>query len=110
MKLLFDENLPLTLVDALGSSFPGSQHVHSVGLDSASDEVVWSYARDNGFTIVSKDSDFHERSLVFGYPPKVVWIRRGNCSTTEIEQMLRHYTQDMLELDLNSDAGFLILR
>jgi predicted nuclease of predicted toxin-antitoxin system len=33
---------------------------------------------------VSKDTDFHQRSFLFGGPPKVVWIRLGNCSTEDI--------------------------
>lgn len=30
-----------------------------------------------------------QRSLVFGHPPKVVWIRTGNCSTADVERLLR---------------------
>ena len=51
--------------------------------------VVWAYAAEHRFVIVSKDADFHQRSFVLGHPPKVVWIRRGNCSTAEIEAILR---------------------
>ena len=39
--------------------------------------------------IVSKDTDMHDLSLVFGNPPKVIWIRIGNCSTSEVEDILR---------------------
>lgn len=54
------------------------------------DDAVWSYAQAHGFTIVSKDADFVERSFLYGSPPKVVWIRLGNCPTTAIEQLLRN--------------------
>ncbi len=89
MKLLFDENLSPRLVDALADLFPGSAHVHRVALGSATDEAVWHHAREQGFTLVSKDADFYELSLLRGQPPKVVWIRRGNCSTAQIEMLLR---------------------
>lgn len=110
MKLLFDENLALRLVTALADVFPESQHVAAVGLGSSTDEVVWTYARDHGYTIVSKDSDFHERSLLFGHPPKVVWIRRGNCGTGDIEQMLRKHAPDLEKLSAERLATCLILR
>src|SRR5262249_25939927 len=89
MKLLFDENLSHKLVGLLADLFPDSVRVRDVGLKAADDLLVWEYARNNDLTIVSKDSDMHQRSLVFGYPPKVVWVRLGNCSTSEVEQSLR---------------------
>lgn len=56
---------------------------------SANDPIVWDYAKDNDLMIVSKDADMHDRSLVFVNPPKVIWIRLGNCSTVEVENLLR---------------------
>lgn len=89
MKLLFDENLSHRLAGSLADVYPGSAHVHDCGLGSADDEAVWQYARDENFSIVSKDSDFQERSVLRGYPPKVIWIRAANCTTAEIERLLR---------------------
>ncbi|MGH8116275.1 MAG: DUF5615 family PIN-like protein [Rhodanobacteraceae bacterium] len=70
MKLLFDENLSPKLAMALADLFPDSTHVHRVGLGSAPDTEVWVFARTHGFTLVSKGSDFHELSLLRGYPPR----------------------------------------
>ncbi|HEX2092834.1 MAG TPA: DUF5615 family PIN-like protein [Longimicrobiaceae bacterium] len=89
MKLLLDENLSPRLVARLGDAYPGSVHVRDLGLASADDTSVWAYAREHGLVIVSKDSDFHDRSILHGPPPKVVWIQRGNCSTRDIEAILR---------------------
>ncbi|HEX6624814.1 MAG TPA: DUF5615 family PIN-like protein [Pyrinomonadaceae bacterium] len=89
MKLLFDENLSHKLVGLLADLYPDSIHVRDVGLKAADDPVVWEYAKRNGLMIVSKDSDMHQRSFVFGYPPKVVWVRLGNCSTSDVETLLR---------------------
>ena len=89
MKLLFDENLSPRLPGLLADMYPGSEHVHNCGLGSADDEAVWKYARDENFSIVSKDSDFQERSVLRGYPPKVIWLRVANCTTAEIEGLLR---------------------
>lgn len=72
MKLLFDQNLSPRLVRQLIDLFPGSAHVKTLGLDCAADLVLWDYARDNHFHIVTKDADFSDRSALMGYPPKVV--------------------------------------
>ncbi len=89
MKLLFDENLSHKLVPLLSDIFPDSVHVRDVGLKAADDPFVWEYAKNNGLIIASKDSDLHQRSFVFGQPPKVVWVRLGNCSTADVEKLLR---------------------
>jgi predicted nuclease of predicted toxin-antitoxin system len=89
MKLLFDGNLSHKLVWLLADLFPDSIHVQDVGLETADDSVVWDYAKDNDLMIVSKDSDMHQRSFVFGHPPKIIWVRLGNCSTAGIETLLR---------------------
>jgi predicted nuclease of predicted toxin-antitoxin system len=64
---------------------------------------------DHNLVIVSKDADFHQRSFTRGHPPKVIWIRRGNCSTNEIEAMIRSAQRDLLEYAANRDASFLML-
>lgn len=89
MKLLFDENLSPHLPSALADLFPGSAHVHDCGLGAAADSDIWQYAKLNGLTIVSKDSDFQERSVLAGQPPKFIWLRVANCSTSQIERLLR---------------------
>ncbi len=89
MKLLFDENLSPKLVRLLTDLFHNSVHVRDVGLKAADDPLVWEYAKNNNLMIVSKDSDMHQRSFVFGYPPKVVCVRLGNCSTSDVEKLLR---------------------
>lgn len=109
MKLLFDQNLSPRLVELLSDSHPGSLHVQSAGLDRAPDEVVWEYAKQHGLIIVTKDTDFHERSVINGAPPKIVWIRRGNCSTTMIEQILRRHHNDIQQLAADTDVSYLVL-
>jgi predicted nuclease of predicted toxin-antitoxin system len=43
----------------------------------------------NDFMIVSKDADMHHLTLVFGNPPKVILLCLGNCSTLQVETLLR---------------------
>ena len=109
MKLLFDENLSHKLVRLLADLFPGSVHVRDVGLKAADDSEVWKYAQDNSFIICSKDSDLHQRSFLLGFPPKVVWVRLGNCSTSDVEMLLRKHDAT-IELFADDDyASFLTL-
>ncbi len=89
MRLLFDENLSPKLPSRLDDLFPSSLHVRDVGMKATIDPIVWDYAKDNDLMIVSKDADMHDLSLVFGNPPKVIWLRSGNCSTSQVENLLR---------------------
>ena len=89
MKLLFDQNLSPRLPAILLQDFPGSAHVRSFGMATASDPAVWSFASAGGFAVVSKDTDFAQRAMLLGHPPKVVWLRIGNCSTPNVASLLR---------------------
>ncbi len=93
MKLLLDENLSPRLVEMLSNVYPDSQHVAHVGLGEADDADVWAYAKTHGFAIVSRDSDFADMSALKGWPPRVIWIRVGNCRTAVIEMVLINSVQ-----------------
>jgi predicted nuclease of predicted toxin-antitoxin system len=109
MKLLFDQNLSPRLVNRLADLYPESQHVSLIGLDQADDRALWEHAHQNGFTVVTRDSDFSELSLLRGFPPKVIWIRRGNCSTNQIEEILRSHNEDIIQFNENPTLGVLTL-
>lgn len=72
MKLLFDQNLSPRLVTRLADLYPDSQHVSFVSLDQADDRLLWEYANQNNFTVVTRDSDFSELIVLRGFPPKLV--------------------------------------
>jgi predicted nuclease of predicted toxin-antitoxin system len=109
MKLLFDQNLAPVLVTRLADLFPDSNHVHTLGLAKKSDLEVWDYAKDNGFTIISKDADFSDLSLLRGFPPKVLWLRIGNCTTAQIESLLRLHKDAIEQLENDMTTGILAL-
>ena len=109
MKLLFDHNLSPKLIYRLAELFPNSNHVYQLGLDQVEDRQVWQYAKANGFTIVTKDSDYNELLILLDFPPKIIWIRRGNCSTNEIENILRMHYLDIQELINTESLGMLTL-
>ncbi len=109
MKLLFDENLSHRLVGRLEAIFPGSLHVDSVGLHGQADSAIWNFARDNGFTVVSKDDDFRQLSFFHGAPPKVVWLSIGNASTEVIARILIDGRSPIESFVRDPEKGLLIL-
>ena len=109
MKFLFDQNLSPRLVRALRDVYSQCEHVRNVGLNEADDSAVWAYAKNNGFMIVSKDFDFYQRSQVLGPPPKVIWVKLGNCSTQAVERVLRTHIEAVNRFDADATVSFLIL-
>jgi len=109
VKLLLDQNLSSRLVDRLASGFAGSIHVRSVGLERADDQAIWGYALEHGYAIVTKDSDFAERAQVSSPHSKIVWIRRPNCSTSDVEAMLTRHRDDIERLGSDPGLRYLIL-
>jgi predicted nuclease of predicted toxin-antitoxin system len=109
VKLLFDQNLSPKLISRLADLYPNSEHLDLLGLGTADDVSVWEHARQNGFAIVTKDADFADLSVFRGFPPKIVWIRRGNCSTNEIEEILRGNQSEIEVLVTDSTSGILTL-
>lgn len=91
MRLLFDQNLSFRLCKNLSDVFPASEHVGLLGLGEADDLAVWTHARNGGFLLVSQDSDFAELALLRGAPPKVIWLRCGNRTTSYMASLLRDH-------------------
>jgi len=109
MSLLIDENLSYRVKTSLVSTFDNSLHVKDVSLRNANDQEIWNYAKDKNLTIVSKDSDFHHKSILFGAPPKVIWITIGNCSTDDIIELLLKNQNTINNFIDDSQSSFLKL-
>ena len=109
MKLLFDQNLSPHLPRLLADIYAESIHVREVGLRDAADFAIWQYAKREGYAIVSKDSDFQQRSLLHGAPPKFIWLRVGNCTVKRTESLLRSYAAAILTFNLDDSKSHLML-
>ena len=108
MKLLLDENLSDRIIHRIIDLYPDSEHVKTLALTNTDDAVIWEYAKANNFVIVSKDSDFYQRSLLYGHPPKFVYFRVGNSSTSKIIQILRN-SFDIISQFRNGEESILVL-
>ncbi len=104
MKLLFDENLSPKLPQLVAATFPASQHIREVGLKGRTDEEIWNYAQVNGFAIVSKDKDFYDRALLYGSPPKFVWLALGNCTRDDLLALIQRHAQDILTFESSPES------
>ncbi len=109
MKLLLDENLSDRIVNKIIDLYPDSEHVKTLALINTDDVVIWEYAKANDFVIVSKDSDFHQRSLLYGHPPKFVYLRIGNSPTSQIVQILRDNFETINQFGESETESILIL-
>lgn len=98
MKLLLDHNLSHKLCSKLEDVYPDSTHTRLLRFARASDSEVWYYARTHGFIVVSKDEDLAELAVLRGAPPKVVWLRMGNCGSLAVETALRRNFQRISDL------------
>ncbi len=107
--LLLDQNLSSRLVARLADVFPGTEHVADAGLAEASDADVWRYAHEQSLIVVTKDSDFHDLAVLSWPPPHVVWIRRGNCSTRDVEALLREHAETIRDLQGTETAVLMLL-
>jgi predicted nuclease of predicted toxin-antitoxin system len=109
MKLLLDENISDRIIPKILDLYSGSEHVKTLGLVNTDDGVIWEYAKINDFVIVSKDADFHQRSLLYGHPPKFVYLRIGNSPTKKIVQILRGNFDTIIQFDSTTNESILIL-
>ena len=104
MKLLFDENLSHKLPHLVAASFPESQHVRDAGLTGLGDDNIWTYAKANGFTLISKDKDFYQRALLYGAPPKFIWLRLGNCTRDDLLALIRGHERDISAFETSPES------
>src|SRR3989344_3779036 len=109
MKLLLDQNISFKLLRDLAPLFPESNHVRLLGFEHENDELIWDYAQENNFAIVTQDSDFYDRSIIYGHPPKIIWIKSGNISTSYIRNMLIQKAKLIIEFEKDPEVSCLEL-
>ena len=109
VQLLLDENLSERLILALAPNFANTRHVRLLGLGGAPDAQIWTQARADGAVLVTKDDDFVALSVLYGPPPKVLWLNIGNASTRETAALVLAHEEAIAQFVAHPDAGFLAL-
>lgn len=111
MKLLFDQNISYRLVNRILDIFPEAKQIGELDLIDASDRKIWEFAKENDYVIVTFDSDFYDFSVVWGHPPKVIWLRTGNTTTAQTETVIRAHQSTIQHFVLDESLACLeILR
>jgi predicted nuclease of predicted toxin-antitoxin system len=88
---------------------PTASASFSQNLIHTDDRLIWAFAQAHGFTIVSKDADFHQRSLVLGQPPKLIFLPVGNCATHQITELLRANFAHISAFGLDPNTSIMVL-
>lgn len=73
------------------------------------DHEIWSYAKANDFTVITKDDDFLAIAQRDGPPPKLIMVELGNCSNSEIAKRLEASSVELAEFASNTKAGIIKL-
>ena len=102
MKLLFDQNVSHRIIKRLEADFSDCEQIRKLKLENKSDKEIWTFAAQNNFVVVTFDADFYEFSNLYGHPPKIIWLRFGNNTTSGIAQVLiekKHLIKDFIQQD-----------
>jgi predicted nuclease of predicted toxin-antitoxin system len=105
MKLLFDQNISYRILKLLTEEYRESTHVKSEGMINAPDRQIWEFAKKNGFIVVTKDSDFNDLNSLYGFPPKVIWLRLGNLPTKQVYEVLLDKFNDLQTFNNDNQLG-----
>ncbi|MCB9235573.1 MAG: DUF5615 family PIN-like protein [Bacteroidia bacterium] len=103
MKLWFDQNISFRIIRKIEEIFPDSEQVRRLGLENYSDIQIWTFAKENGYSIVTFDSDYFDIASLKGHPPKIVWLRSGNTTTDGISGVLHEKSELIKEFIGNSE-------
>jgi predicted nuclease of predicted toxin-antitoxin system len=107
MKLLFDQNISHRILIYIQDTFPKAKQVRQLGLENATDKEIWEYAKENNYTVVSFDGDFYDFTLVWGHPPKIIWLRTFNQTTSHVAEMLRKHDKTLFAFQKDNDLACL---
>jgi len=105
MRLLFDQNISHRILKLIPENYAHSSTIKQEGLINTPDREIWEFAKTNGFVIVTQDSDFNDLSTLYGFPPKIIWIRTGNLKTQAIADILNDYSDEIIKFMENNNFG-----
>ena len=96
MKLLIDNQLPLSLAVHLRARGHECSHVIELGLDEAVDIEIWTRGAREGWVLVSKDEDFVFLANRPGDTGRLIWVRLGNCRNPALLEAFDRVHDDLV--------------
>lgn len=107
MKLLFDQNISHRILNHIQDILPEAKQLRDLGLENNSDKQIWEYAKKSAYIIVTFDGDFYDFSIVWGHPPKIIWIRTYNQTTKNVGEIIRKYIDKIQDFQNDNDLACL---
>lgn len=107
MRLLLDQNLSYRLVKKLEVFFPEIQQLKNLGYNNKPDRSIWEFAKTENYCIVTFDSDFYDLSILYGHPPKLIWLKCANQTSRNIEFVLKSKVDQIREFLIDQKLGCL---
>jgi predicted nuclease of predicted toxin-antitoxin system len=93
MKILIDQNISYRIMAMIQNELWQVEHIKNHDLVNANDFEIFMFARQNKYeAILTLDEDFQLLQLVHEQPPKIIWIRIGNCSTKKLAETIKTNT------------------
>lgn len=105
MRFLFDQNISHRILKLIPDNYVESTSVKKEGLINATDKQIWKFAKKNNYVIVTQDSDFNDLSSLYGFPPKIIWVRTGNLKTQTLVDILITNENNILSFIKNNRYG-----
>ncbi|HEY8927747.1 MAG TPA: DUF5615 family PIN-like protein [Mucilaginibacter sp.] len=104
MRLIIDENISWRLKKMIPAweILPSNEIKRE---QRQTDLMIWRFAKENNFTILTFDEDFSELQNIYSYPPKIIWLRTGNISTSDIAVLLIKLEKDILSFLDDNELG-----
>jgi len=96
MRFLVDAQLPSSLVELWREHGHEAAHVFDVLPPNARDPVIWPFALQGGYVVVTKDEDFAEWSRLRQPAPAVVWLRIGNVKRAALRGRLEPLLPELI--------------
>ena len=104
IRLLADENISWRIKRSLNTwdILPVNE---ITGTKPMTDIQIWNFAKTNNYTILTFDEDFIDILNMYAFPPKIIWLRKGNVSTGVISARLIKLEQAIKDFILDSESG-----
>jgi predicted nuclease of predicted toxin-antitoxin system len=107
MKLLFDQNISHRILNLISEVYPKANQVRGLKIENFSDKSIWEFAKKGGYTIVTFDSDFYNFSLVWGFPPKIIWLKTKNQTTKNVSNLILKHQETIQHFIENENLSCL---
>lgn len=89
MKIWVDAQLPPAIANWISQNFNvEAVAVRELNLREATDQEIFTAARNASAVVITKDRDFIELVNLRGTPPQVIWLTCGNTTNARLREIL----------------------